>query len=64
MNSPIGKSSIHDDSYLRKSAIKYKVPYITTIAAAKAAAEGIGVVLAGGDEEVLSLQEWHALIEA
>ncbi|MBR6326363.1 MAG: carbamoyl-phosphate synthase large subunit [Lachnospiraceae bacterium] len=64
VNSPIGKSSIHDDSYLRKSAIKYKVPYITTIAAAKAAAEGIGVVLAGGDEEVLSLQEWHALIEA
>ncbi|MCR4896043.1 MAG: carbamoyl-phosphate synthase large subunit [Lachnospiraceae bacterium] len=63
VNSPIGKNSVHDDSYLRKSAIKYKVPYITTIAAAKAAAEGIGVILAGGDGEIHSLQQWHEMIK-
>ncbi|MCR5477197.1 MAG: carbamoyl-phosphate synthase large subunit [Lachnospiraceae bacterium] len=63
INSPIGKNSVHDDSYLRKAAVKYKVPYITTIAAARAAAEGIGVVNAGkGDDRVRSLQEWHASI--
>ncbi len=63
INSPIGKASIHDDSYLRKSAIKNRIPYITTIAAAKAAAEGIAQVKANGDGEVKSLQEWHAGIK-
>ena len=64
VNSPAGKTSIHDDSYLRKAAIKYKIPYITTIAAARAAAEGILVVQAEGTENVSvrSLQEWHELI--
>ena len=62
VNSPIGKDSIHDDSYLRKAAVKYKVPYITTIAAARAAAEGIGVVERSPKEEVRSLQEWHKMI--
>ena len=33
INTPIGKLSSHDDSYIRKAAIKYKVPYITTMAA-------------------------------
>ncbi len=41
INSPVGKGSVHDDSYLRKAAIKAKAPYITTVAAAKVAAEGI-----------------------
>ncbi len=63
VNSPIGKDSIHDDSYLRKSAIKYKIPYITTIAAAKAAAEGIAIVNHAPQEDVKSLQEWHEMIE-
>ena len=44
VNSPVGKDSIHDDSYLRKNAIKARVPYITTIDAARAAAEGIRYV--------------------
>ena len=64
VNSPAGKTSIHDDSYLRKAAIKYKIPYITTIAAAKAAAEGIRVIQSEGSDHVgvRSLQEWHKLI--
>ena len=62
INSPVGKDSIHDDSYLRKSAIKYRIPYITTMAAAKAAAEGIELARKTADTDVRSLQEWHAMI--
>jgi len=62
INSPIGKDSVHDDSYLRKAAIKARVPYITTIAAAKAAAEGIQYVQKNGDDDIMSIQEWHAAI--
>ncbi len=54
---------IHDDSYLRKAAIKHKIPYITTIAAAKAAAEGIAQINGKGRGEVKSLQAWHAEIK-
>ncbi|MBR1855490.1 MAG: carbamoyl-phosphate synthase large subunit [Oribacterium sp.] len=63
INSPIGKDSVHDDSYLRKTAIKAKVPYITTVAAAKAAAEGIKFVQDNGDDGIMSLQEWHKSIK-
>lgn len=64
VNSPVGKDSVNDDSYLRKGAIKAKIPYYTTIAAAKAAAEGIAYVKAQQDqnEEVNSLQGLHAQI--
>ena len=63
VNSPAGKDSVHDDSYLRKAAIKHKVTYITTMAAAKAAAEGIAQIKRRGVGEVRSLQEWHAMIK-
>ena len=63
VNSPVGKDSIHDDSYLRKAAIKAKIPYMTTIAAAKASASGIQYVKAHGDSEVRSLQALHAEIK-
>ncbi len=62
INSPIGKLSAHDDSYLRKAAIKNKIPYITTIAAARAAAEGIRQINCHDRGNVRSLQEWHAMI--
>jgi carbamoyl-phosphate synthase large subunit len=62
INTPVGKLSQHDDSYIRKSAIKYKIPYITTISAAMAAAEGIAACR-NGRGEVKSLQEYHADIE-
>lgn len=62
VNTPAGKTAAHDDSYLRKGAIKHRVPYITTMVAAKAAAEGIRQTNAHGKSEVLSLQEWHALV--
>ncbi len=62
INSPVGKDSVNDDSYLRKAAIKAKVPYMTTIAAAKATATGIQYVKEHGDCELKSLQELHAEI--
>lgn len=61
VNTPSGKTSEHDDAYIRKAAIRARVPYITTTTAALAAANGIVAALAGS-EEVRSLQEWHALL--
>lgn len=59
INTPSGKASMHDDSYIRKAAIRHKIPYITTTAAAVAAAEGI-VARKLGKDSVKSLQEYHA----
>ncbi|OHE75934.1 MAG: carbamoyl phosphate synthase large subunit [Verrucomicrobia bacterium GWF2_62_7] len=58
INTPAGKNSQSDDSYIRKNAIKHKVPYVTTIAAALAAAKGIGAVQKGR-AGVKSLQAYH-----
>ena len=62
INSPVGKDSVNDDSYLRKAAIKGKVPYMTTVAAAKASAEGIRYAKQHGNSDVKSLQELHSEI--
>ena len=62
VNSPVGKDSVHDDSYLRKAAIKAKIPYMTTIAAAKATADGIHYVKSNGNGEIKSLQTLHSEI--
>ncbi len=59
VNTPIGRLSVHDDSYIRKAAIKHKIPYITTTAAAIAAAEGIAACRTDGKGKVRSLQEYH-----
>jgi len=62
INTPSGKMSKHDDSYIRKTAIQYKVPYITTLAAAAAAARGIAAYRQG-NPGVKSLQSYHADIK-
>jgi len=62
INTPTGKLSMYDDSYIRKAAIKYKVPYITTLAAASAAAKGIAAYCEG-KSDVRSLQKYHADIK-
>ncbi|HAV42536.1 TPA: carbamoyl phosphate synthase large subunit [bacterium] len=41
INTPIGRMSKYDDSYIRMMAIQNKVPYITSIPAAQASIEGI-----------------------
>ncbi|MFC1870437.1 carbamoyl-phosphate synthase large subunit [Chloroflexota bacterium] len=62
INTPVGKLSMYDDSYIRKAAIKYKVPYITTLAAAMAAAKGIAAYCEG-KSDVRSLHKYHADIK-
>ena len=58
INTPAGKTSEVDDSYIRKLAIKHKIPYITTIAGAMAAAKGIEAYRRG-QSGVKSLQAYH-----
>ncbi|NLI30355.1 MAG: carbamoyl-phosphate synthase large subunit [Nitrospiraceae bacterium] len=61
INTPSGRLSQHDDSYIRKASIKYKIPYLTTIAAAVAAARGIEAFRMRGSG-VQSLQTYHSNI--
>ncbi|ACG74816.1 carbamoyl-phosphate synthase, large subunit [Anaeromyxobacter sp. K] len=61
VNTPAGKQSAHDDSYIRKAAIRAGVPYVTTAAAAVMTAKGIAARRAGA-EGVRSLQEYHATL--
>jgi carbamoyl-phosphate synthase large subunit len=61
INTPVGKAGSMDDGYIRKAAIKYKVPYITTTAAAKAAVLGIAAARSG-KASIKALQEYHKQI--
>jgi len=63
VNSPVGKDSVHDDSYLRKAAIKGRIPYMTTIAGARATAKGILYVQKNGNADVKSLQQLHSEVK-
>lgn len=65
INTPIGKQSQQDDSYIRKAAIRYNVPYITTLAAALASAKGIKAFRGNtaGNDIVKSLQSYHMDID-
>ncbi len=62
LNTPAGKQSFYDDSYIRKSAIKYKIPYFTTTDAGRAAAKGIKAARENRID-VRSLQEYHEEIK-
>ncbi len=62
VNTPSGKTSVHNDSYLRKGAIKAKIPYMTTMAAAFAAADGLKTIKETPNGNIRSLQDIHATI--
>ena len=62
INTPAGRLSKYDDSYIRKAAIKYKIPYITTTAAAVAAVKGI-TAFRQGHGRAKSLQSYHKEIK-
>ena len=62
VNTPSGKESKDDDSYIRKAAIEYKILNITTTAAALAAARGIAA-RRKGKSKIKSLQAYHADIK-
>ena len=59
INTPVGKSSKYDDSYIRMMAIQRKTPYVTSIAAAEASIEGIKAVKNNSDLSPKALQEYH-----
>ena len=62
INTPSGRRDARaDDCRIRQAAIKYRVPYLTTIAAATAAGEGIAAAMSGKGE-VRSLQSYHSSI--
>jgi carbamoyl-phosphate synthase large subunit len=62
INTPSTRESELDDSYIRKNAIKYKVPYITTLAGASAAAQGVAACRPGGAGKPRSLHSYHAAL--
>ncbi|MCH5188703.1 MAG: carbamoyl phosphate synthase large subunit, partial [Oscillospiraceae bacterium] len=62
INTPNDKKGATDDSYIRKGVIKGRIPYMTTMAAAKAAVAGIKA-MQSGDRGVKSLQEFHSEIK-
>ncbi len=59
INSPIGRGAAHEDGYLRRAAIKARIPYITTVAAGRAAAEGIHEMKTHDSSNIRPLQEYH-----
>ena len=63
VNTPSGRRDARaDDCRIRQAAIKYSVPYLTTIAAALAASEGVAAARNGAGE-VRSLQSYHSSIK-
>ncbi len=58
INAPVGKYGKADDSYIRIMAIQHRIPYITTMAAAKAGVDAIEAMI-NKEIEPKSLQEYH-----
>jgi len=58
INTPLGRESFYDEKSIRRAAIRYNIPCITTLAAANAAARGIRAMLDEG-MEVAALQDLH-----
>jgi carbamoyl-phosphate synthase large subunit len=58
INTPLGRESFYDEKSIRRAAVRYNVPCITTLSAASAAARGIRA-MAGHAAEVAALQDLH-----
>jgi carbamoyl-phosphate synthase large subunit len=58
INTPIGRQAAHDDKYLRRAALDYAVPTVTTLAGARAAVEAIAALQQQG-LEINALQDIH-----
>jgi carbamoyl-phosphate synthase large subunit len=58
INTPLGRESFYDEKSIRRAAIRYNIPCITTLSAASAAARGIRA-MAGRKAEVSALQDLH-----
>lgn len=63
VNTPNDKKGAKDDSVIRKAAIRGRIFYVTTMAAAKATIAGIRAVRSANKKPLHSLQEFHASIQ-
>lgn len=62
INTPVGRSSKYDDSYIRRMAIQHKIPYITSMTAARACVEGIKAA-AKTEIKPKALQDYYKKLE-
>jgi carbamoyl-phosphate synthase large subunit len=63
INTPLGRTSHYDEQAIRKAALQFNVPCVTTITGAEALVEAIGTKKTANKVEVRSLQEIHSQVE-
>jgi len=61
INTPLGRSSHFDEQAIRRAALQYNVPCVTTMTGAQAIVEALGAFGADEPVRVRSLQELHAV---
>ena len=61
INTPIGRQAAHDGKYLRRAALDYAVPTVTTLAGARAAVEAISALQQQPRLSIHALQDVHAM---
>ncbi|HSE15684.1 MAG TPA: carbamoyl-phosphate synthase large subunit [Pyrinomonadaceae bacterium] len=61
INTPLGRVSHFDEQAIRRAALQYGVPCVTTMTGAQALVEAIGAYQAQSSPSVHSLQDLHAL---
>ena len=62
INTPIGRQAAHDDKYLRRAALDYAVPTVTTLAGARAAVEAIATLQSEPTLSINALQDVHDIV--
>jgi carbamoyl-phosphate synthase large subunit len=62
INTPLGKTSHYDEKAIRKAALQFNVPCVTTITGAEALVEAISTKKSQATIAVRSLQEVHSTI--
>jgi carbamoyl-phosphate synthase large subunit len=61
INTPLGRVSHYDEQAIRRAALQYNVPCVTTMTGAHALVEALGSSAARGEINVHALQELHAV---
>jgi carbamoyl-phosphate synthase large subunit len=61
INTPLGRVSRFDEQAIRRAALQYNVPCVTTMTGAQALVEAIAASAAGNAPNVHSLQQLHAM---
>jgi carbamoyl-phosphate synthase large subunit len=61
INTPLGRASHYDEQAIRRAALQYSVPCVTTMTGAQALVEAISAAGAQSTPKVHSLQDLHAM---